>query len=399
MKKILVITTFNNHFHFFRRLQNVLKQFQYETHFLTNKYSIIREAGEANLIIEPFEKDVTSSNEIEVENSFEVAANFIDRKLAINIANVVWNKLESCFSEFDYEYIFMWGGVRLIEHTTSIFASKNNIKTLFFELGNFPNKIFVDSKGTNARSYLAANPSVLLSLPYDLSSFNKWKNNYIQESLKQHSVPQSKSAVNVEYSKNVYDLIGFSIKNFLKTEPILTKEKLVGKYLRNFIKLNFDEIDILKTNYIFFPMQVNKDAQLILNSKVGNLKALEIANQLANEKGLKLLVKPHPGEVEFGFIKKVNKLKEKLGFAFVNNNTIELIQYAKEVITINSTVGLQAKILNKKITCLGKSFYQDFDEQMLAAYIQSYLIDADFWNESTIPIETVEQIFERAKLN
>lgn len=399
MKKILVITTFNNHFHFFRRLQNVLKQFQYEMHFLTNKYSIIREAGEDDLIIEPFEKDVATSNEIEVENSFEVAANFIDKKLAVNIANVVWKKLETCYAKFDYDYIFMWGGVRLIENTASEFASRNNIKTLFFELGNFPNKIFVDPKGTNARSFLAVDSTVLLSLPYDISSFNNWKNNYIQESLKQHSVPQSKSAVNVEYSKNVFDLIGFSIKNFLKTEPILTKEKLIGKYLRDFIKLNFDEIDILKTNYVFFPMQVNKDAQLILNSKVGNLEALETANQLANEKGLKLLVKPHPGEVEFGFIKKVNKLKEKLGFAFVNNNTIELIQNAKEVITINSTVGLQAKILNKKITCLGKSFYQNFDEQMLAAYIQSYLIDADFWNDKPISMETVEQIFERAKLN
>lgn len=399
MKKILVITTFNNHFHFFRRLQNVLKQFQYEMHFLTNKYSIIREAGEDDLIIEPFEKDVATSNEIEVENSFEVAANFIDKKLAVNIANVVWKKLETCYAKFDYDYIFMWGGVRLIENTASEFASRNNIKTLFFELGNFPNKIFVDPKGTNARSFLAVDSTVLLSLPYDISSFNNWKNNYIQESLKQHSVPQSKSAVNVEYSKNVFDLIGFSIKNFLKTEPILTKEKLIGKYLRDFIKLNFDEIDILKTNYVFFPMQVNKDAQLILNSKVGNLEALETANQLVNEKGLKLLVKPHPGEVEFGFIKKVNKLKEKLGFAFVNNNTIELIQNAKEVITINSTVGLQAKILNKKITCLGKSFYQNFDEQMLAAYIQSYLIDADFWNDKPISMETVEQIFERAKLN
>lgn len=399
MKKILVITTFNNHFHFFRRLQNVLKQFQYETHFLTNKYSIIREAGEDDLIIEPFEKDVATSNEIEVENSFEVAANFIDKNLAVNIANVVWKKLETCYAKFDYDYIFMWGGVRLIENTAAEFASRNNIKTLFFELGNFPNKIFVDPKGTNARSFLAVDSTVLLSLPYDLSSFNNWKNNYIQESLKQHSVPQSKSAVNVEYSKNVFDLIGFSIKNFLKTEPILTKEKLIGKYMRNFIELNFDEIDILKTDYIFFPMQVNKDAQLILNSKVGNLEALETANQLANEKGLKLLVKPHPGEVEFGLIKKVNKLKEKLGFAFVNNNTIELIQNAKEVITINSTVGLQAKILNKKITCLGKSFYQNFDEQMLAAYIQSYLIDADFWNDKPISMETVEQIFERAKLN
>jgi capsular polysaccharide export protein len=217
--------------------------------------------------------------------------------------------------------------------------------------------------------------------------------------LKQHSVPQSKSAANVEYLKNIYDVFGFQFKNLPQTEPILTKEKLVGKYLRKILKLDYDNIDLVNTKYLFFPMQVNKDAQLILNSKVGNIDALKIANKTAKEKGLKLIVKPHPGEVEFGFIKKVNTLKEKLGFAFVKNNTIELIKNAEKVVTINSTVGLQAKIAGKKVTCLGNAFYQDFDERKLAAYTQSYLIDADFWDEGKISLESAEKILNRVEIN
>lgn len=399
MKKILVITTFNNHFIFFRRVQTALHQLNFETHFLTNKYSILREGLRDNHKIEALIMKNAAHADININNSFEVAANFIDEKSATKIANCVWSKLESSFTKTNYDYIFMWGGVRLIEQTTSIFAEQNKIRTLFFELGNFPNKIFVDPKGTNARSLLADNSEILLSFPRNDVKFNDWKKNYIQVSLRKHSVPQSSSAEKVEYTKNIYDLFGFTFKNFLKTEPVLTKEKLTGKYLRNFIKLNYDEIDIQRTDYIFFPMQVNKDAQLILNSRVGNLEALQIASHMATEKGMKLLVKPHPGEVEFGFIKKVNRLKEKLGFAFVDYNTIELIKNAEEVITINSTVGLQAIIMDKKITCLGKSFYQDFDEQMLASYIQSYLVEADFWNDNPISIETAGKILERAELN
>ena len=398
MKKILVVTTFNNHFRFFYRLSQTLKSLDFEAHFITNKLSILKDAENLRVKINLLDKSDVSKTKVNVYDSFEVAAGFLTPDKAEKIVGAVWAKLEQLFDENKYDYLFLWGGVRLIELTATEFAKHKNLQTIFFELGNFPNKIFVDPQGTNARALLADNPNILSKLDYDLKKYKQWAEKYISDSLRLHSVPQSKSAVNVEYNKNLNDFIGFKFRKLVQTEPILTKEKMIGKYLRRVLKINYDKISLANTQYIFYPMQVNKDAQLILNSEIGNLEALRIASDLARESGVKLLVKPHPGEVEFGFIKKVNTLKEKLGFAFVNNNTIELIKSAQEVITINSTVGLQAKIAGKKVKCLGKAFYQVFNENMLAAYLQSYLVDADFWGENKIPIDSAKEIISRAGL-
>lgn len=398
MKKILVVTTFNNHFHFFYRLSQTLIQFGFETHFLTNKYSIFLEAQKLDQKIYFLSKERKSVPDVDILNSFEVSAGSITTTQANLITSSVWSKLEVLNRINNYEYNFLWGGVRLIELTSAEFAFRNYIKALFFELGNFPNKIFVDPKGTNARSLLAEKPEVLDTMNIDPEMFNQWRTEYIAKSLSNHLVPQSGAAAGVEYKKNLLDIYGFRFRKLIQNESLITKEKLLGKYLRKVIKLEYDQIDLDKTDYLFFPMQVNKDAQLILNSKIGNLEALKLANKIAEEKGLKLVVKPHPGEVEFGFIKKVNNLKNSLGFCFVNNNTIELVHKSKEVATINSTVGLQAKILNKPVTCFGKAFYDKFDENRLAAYLQSYLIDADFWNDNKIDTPSAEQILNRAEL-
>ena len=399
MKKILVVATFNNHFRFFCRLAKTLRELDFETHFVTNKYSILKEAITSNVRIHGLKKIENSQFSGEITNSFEVAAESITHKNAEKIAGSVKTQLEKILDEDKYEYIFIWGGVRLIELVSAKVAAKRRIKTLFFELGNFPNKIFVDPNGTNAQSLLSNKPGLLATFDYDINDYRKWHDRYLADGLKKHLVPQSSSAVNVEYSKNIKDLFGFYFKKLIQNEALLTKNKLVGKYLRKVVRISYDEVDLKTCKYIFYPMQVNMDAQLILNSEVGNLEALEIANRSAKENGLTLLVKPHPGEVEFGFIKKVNNLKEKLGFKFVNENTIDLINNASEVVTINSTVGLQAKILNKKVTCLGKAFYNEFDENKLATYIQSYLVNADFWGEANISLDSAKRILDRAELN
>jgi len=399
MKKILVVTTFNNHFRFFYRLSQTLQSLDFKSHFLTNKFSILKEGEVKNANMSLLTKSRKTGHAVNVNESFEVATGSLSKTRAEIISRFIWQKLELISKSEQYDYIFLWGGVRLIELTVSEFAKRNGIKTLFFELGNFPGKIFVDPKGTNARSLLAENSNILSSFSYDLETYNNWSDSYISESLKQHSVPQSKSAINIEYLKNIYDIYGFRFKKLIQTESILTKEKIIGKYLRKVLRLEYDNVNLSTSQYLFYPMQVNRDAQLILNSSVGNLEALEIANERAKKEGLIILVKPHPGEVEVGFIKKVNNLKEKLDFKFVNYNTIELIYNAQEVITINSTVGLQAKLAGKKVTCLGKAFYKDYNDKMLAAYMQSFLINAEFWNDVVISIESAEKILSRAELN
>jgi len=82
-------------------------------------------------------------------------------------------------------------------------------------------------------------------------------------------------------------------------------------------------------------------------------------------------------------------------FYFSNENIFELMQNAKIVVTINSTAGLEAKILGCDVKVLSKAIYQDFDETRLRKYIMKHLIDIDYF-EADDPIEPhiIEHIFK-----
>jgi capsular polysaccharide export protein len=73
-------------------------------------------------------------------------------------------------------------------------------------------------------------------------------------------------------------------------------------------------------------------------------------------------------------------------------NTTKLILGAEEVITINSTVGLEAMLLNKKVTVLGKSLYGAFSNHQAAAYVLRYLVDFDPFGKTPISNGAIEQI-------
>jgi capsular polysaccharide export protein len=150
--------------------------------------------------------------------------------------------------------------------------------------------------------------------------------------------------------------------------------------------------------YIFFPMQVSDDANLLLNSTMGNMEALEYAASEAEKSGLALFVKPHPAERDPGHIKEILHSKERLGFQFVSGNTINIMQHAERVITINSTAGLQAKLLERDVTVLGKAFWSGYSREDIAAYIMNYLIDLDFWSPEEITVNYLERILARCNI-
>ncbi len=395
-KFILIVTTFNNHFSFFARMKRAMNKLDYEPIFLTNKHSIFLEAEKEGLSIYKIHKGSKLSSEIDISEAFEIAKGDLSFSNGKTLLSNVCSVIESLNVKYNFEYIFLWGGVRLIEYVASQEAIRYGIKTVFFELGNFPGKIFVDPKGTNAKSLLAKK-NVLINSP-DMQPYELWKGEYLNKSLASHKVPQSSSVASIDVKKNILDLIGFKLKGYSQNEPILRLDKLKNKLMRRFWKFNYDEVDFKNSDYVFYPMQVSDDAQLILNSDVDNSGALVEISEYAKKNNLEFLVKPHPAEVDFGYVKKIEKLKSELGFKFVSYNTIELIMNAKKVFTINSTVGLQALILEKEIQCFGKALYKDFNTNQLAAYVTDYLIDMDFWGNGEITTENISFILKRAEL-
>ena len=63
---------------------------------------------------------------------------------------------------------------------------------------------------------------------------------------------------------------------------------------------------------------------------------------------------------------------------------MELIENSKCVITINSTVGMEAMIIGKPILILGDAIYSGFNQRRLATYIINYLLNIEYFSDDYI---------------
>ncbi len=398
-KNILIVTTFNDNYNFFSRLEPLFKKRGYNFVYITNKHSIVlnlKKNKEEFAIIKYSNGDYYEKYDF--SKTTEIAGNSISAQSSAQLVNGVFKTLAQLNSTYNFEYIFMWNGYRLIETAANYFAKENSIKTCFFELGNFPGKVFCDPLGTNAASLLAKSKSVLGKFNTSIESYRSWAQKYREDSLRQHSVPQGKTAKSINYSKNLHDLSGFVFHNYAKFEPVVSIKKLQNKFFAKKADYHYDHINIHNSEYIFFPMQLSIDSQLLINSDVDNFQAIRIAAEEASDRNIELIVKPHPAEIDQKVYEELYELKEVFTFSITGDNTIELVDKAAKVITINSTVGLQAKILGKDVECLGKAFYSDFDENDLALYMNEYLLNIEFWDNSPIEDYIADKILQRADL-
>ena len=155
--------------------------------------------------------------------------------------------------------------------------------------------------------------------------------------------------------------------------------------------------DTLSTcRYVFLPLQVSGDTQIKLHSDVGNLEAIRHAFELAANESADLFVKLHPAETDAAEIDAIVRLQDTYHFEIVTSPTTDLLKHAYAVVTINSTVGLEAMLYGKRVVSLGRCFYKEFDRDRLLKYIHSFLIDGiDYFGTSCIQADAARRVFAR----
>lgn len=297
-----------------------------------------------------------------------------------------------------WDLFFVWNGEIASEIAVKDYAKANNKEILFFEVGNITNKVFVDPLGTNKKSILYNDIDILKNFKVSKTEFDNWKTKFIAGKLNSHIVPQStKKDINFKIVK----LTKFLFYHFEIILGIVSDYKHNLKYLLNVIgnknRIGSDNFNFEK-KYIFFPLQVSNDAQIIMNSKVDVMTGLKMALDIAKESESLLVIKPHPAEQDETFIKRVRDFALENNIIISNENTFKLIENCHKVVTINSTVGLEAKIMDKEVLFLGDSFYQKLNENNLKNYILGYLIDCDYFGNNEISNETIEKILSRLNL-
>ncbi|BDX03685.1 hypothetical protein MACH16_24330 [Marinomonas pontica] len=217
-------------------------------------------------------------------------------------------KYIAVLKEYKPNSVIVWNGKKLPNITVVLAAKHLNIDVFYFENGLLPHTTTLDPTGVNASSSLNKTPEFYLK---------------------------------------------FDPENKLSFSPPELSQR--GNHKK---RQTFKNTELPK-NYIFVAFQVPHDTQIASHSPwISSMEMLydEVikSTKPLNDPSLKIVFKEHPT-----WHKHYNHLYDKNDNAvFANGNlTSELIEHSKAVITINSTVGLEALLLNKKVITLGEACY------------------------------------------
>ncbi|MBE1288063.1 MAG: capsular biosynthesis protein [Alteromonadaceae bacterium] len=214
------------------------------------------------------------------------------------------------FTKHQPQKIVLWNGMKQPNKTPVEVARALNIPVFLFENGLLPNTTVLDPKGVNA----------LNSLPRERTFYEK-----------------------------------------LPTPDVMFKPRLQQREFHKFKKLS-KQSSVLPKHFIFVPFQVANDTQVICHSPFIHsmehlYEVLTDALRQLHQSGysdIHLVMKEHPS-----WPKSYKALYDAHpNIIFANNETSQsLIEQSLGVITINSTVGIEAIMLGKPVITLGDACY------------------------------------------
>ena len=214
-------------------------------------------------------------------------------------APLIYCFYKNAIKKYNPKMVAVWNGIKYPQFMLTNLAKEMNLKTIFFENGFLPDTTQADCKGINA----------LNSVPRDKTFYEKLE--YYKKPLPDKLIPRN---------------------------PVR--------------KLKGDEVD-LDRNYVFVPFQVNYDSQIIKFSPIKSMqKFYNLINQIAPLFNFDFIIKVHPSDKTT-----YSNLKSNKNIIFATNPTDELIKNAKAVITINSSVGIESLLFEKRVITLGDAFY------------------------------------------
>lgn len=394
IKYILVYADEIHKLRFFNRFYPAIFELGYEIIYLTNRVSFSLFNRSEKKIIYVVRNRRNNSIHRDIPLTREIQDHTLTRQEATNLFSAVYAEAEIISKTYNIEYVFIWGGENTPDQAMKQFAHEHNIKTLFFELANIPGKIFIDPVGTNTKSSIYKNISLLNNYQTDNEKYVEWKKIYLKLKENEFTPPQSSKTKKI-YSRYIIDHLGFNLLNipFENNNSFYKKVKL--KLWQKAPNIKYDQYKLENGNYLFFPMQVSNDSQLLFNSTKNNVQAIEYAFIVSKREGLELLVKPHPAEIDPEEYKNIFILKRKMGFKIINYPSISVLKYCEKVIAINSTVGLEAILMGKPVEFLGNTIYKNLDNEQLQNYIMSFLINIDFYGTENISKIKIKEVLNR----
>lgn len=298
------ITLFSHNTHQFNYFKKIKEALPYEINIISRAFCL-------NLFYLKVLKN------IDLEEILRIKFYEVDSKYTNKFKNTIYKKFLKIYSYFvgfgyihnikdeNIDIVGFWNGTKFPQNIGVKIAKFYSKKTLFFENGVLPNTTTADFKGVNA----------LNSMP-----------------------------------RNTLFLKNFIPKKKLPTQLIARKEEATR--IKNYIKL--------PQNFIFVPFQVSYDTQIIYHSPwiKSMTEFFELINLISKELKIHFILKEHPSDKSANYKYLHKQVKTNEYIAFANSiSTQELIQKSDAIITINSSVGIEALLFEKKVIVLGEAFY------------------------------------------
>lgn len=395
MRRLAFYVDWPDRLAFYLRLVAGLREAGAEVVLVSNKLALHRRARRLGLESRLLRRPAAASED-DLTATREVAAGILD----VGEANRLYRSMSEALTALDDQEslagVVIWNGDDVVGAATRQFALERGRPTLFLEIGNLPGKLFADPLGVNAGSSIARDPSLLDRWPADPELFERWRAGYLASKSDGHVVPQAQIFDRVDALATALNHVGFRLFGVPTDDHRGLLSKARTRWLSPHLRYPLDERAPADGPYLFFPMQVSGDTQVLLNSDLDNFAAIREARRRADDRGLDLVVKPHPAEPERSFVRRLLELKSELGFSLVGGDTFAWLRGASLVVTINSTAGLEAMLLGAEVEFLGRTLYRHLkNPERLASYVTGYLLDIDYFGTDPVAADAAEELLER----
>ncbi len=390
MNVIILIEAFDQ-LQFFEKFKKWFNKLEQYPTIITDKFSIylkLKLTSEFNICLlneydANFEiPDLTTTFEI-LTNQFSIhKAELLYRSTYACAYSIIKNHKDSIF--------FIWGG-----NTISALALKNvaesySCKILYFDYGNYGNKIFVDLQGTNINSFIYNNYDSFFAgvgftdfkeirIGYSFANKLKFKRNI--------------KNINIFFLLDVFYcwINGLPFRGevnplkkiYMLINPSYKKQK--GIFLNNL-------------DYYFIAFSHSFELKKLKLEIPEVLKMVLFVIEEAKKRGIKVFAKFHPKEIDKSFMNSINKLENTRIFKVVNNDAIELIEHAQKVYLFNTSLSIPSILKGKNISFMSKSFFDKFNRNSLIYYLNYYLIELSLDSQGYFDDTTVERILQRLRI-
>ncbi|HUW58892.1 MAG TPA: glycosyltransferase [Planctomycetota bacterium] len=267
------------------------------------------------------------------------------------------------FDRVKPDLVLGWNGTIPRIRAAMKLAEARGIPTLCFEQGSFRNTLICDPKGVNYEGSMRD-----FQVPTD---FNRERiDAFLTRFASQPRWRRKPSGFSGEALASA--LINF----FPRRSPFhpahhFDHDRAVHpvrflRRVRQYLKLALGSRETSRTTdtrlpgqFIFLPLQVHDDTQIIVHSPlIRSMEDLVDETLEALPEGWPLVVKSHPADEGRRDYRVIEEMLEGPAHHFLRTgDTLELVKRSSCVVTVNSTVGLEALALGKPVVVLGDAVY------------------------------------------